>query len=67
MLNVPKLLRFLLTISAATLAFTGMAPVAQAQGADEEMEESITTGTRRAERTAAGDADQAHDRTPGKP
>jgi iron complex outermembrane receptor protein len=53
MLNVPKLLRFLLTISAATLAFTGLTPVAQAQGADEAIEEIITTGTRRAERTAS--------------
>ena len=53
MLKVPKLLRFLLTISAVALAFVGLTPAAQAQGADEEIEEIITTGTRRAERTAS--------------
>ena len=53
MLNIPKLLRFLLTISAVAVAMLGLTPVAQAQGADEAIEEIITTGTRRAERTAS--------------
>jgi hypothetical protein len=47
MLNVPKLFRFLLTISAVAVAMLGLTPVAQAQGADEAIEEIITTGTRR--------------------
>jgi iron complex outermembrane receptor protein len=53
MFNVPKLLRFLLTISAVAVAMLGLTPVAQAQGADQAIEEIITTGTRRAERTAS--------------
>ena len=53
MLNIPTLLRFLLTISAVAVAMLGLTPVAQAQGADEVIEEIITTGTRRAERTAS--------------
>ena len=53
MLNVRKLLRFVLTISAVAVAMLGLTPVAQAQGSDEAIEEIITTGTRRAERTAS--------------
>ena len=58
MLNVPKLLRILLSISAVAVAMLGLTPVAQAQGADDAIdeimiEEIITTGTRRAERTAS--------------
>ena len=53
MLKLPKLFRFLLPLSAVVLAATGLTSVAQAQGADEAIEEIITTGTRRAERTAS--------------
>ncbi len=53
MLKLPELFRFLLPISAVVLAATGLTSVAQAQGADEAIEEIITTGTRRAERTAS--------------
>jgi len=54
MLNIPKLYRFVLTLSAVALAIPGLTSVAQAQGAQEEaIEEIITTGTRRAERTAS--------------
>ena len=54
MRKVPKLFRFL-PLSAALLVAPGVGPVAQAQeGADNEaIEEIITTGTRRAERSAA--------------
>ena len=51
--KLPKLLRLILPISAVALALPGMTSVAQAQGADEEIEEIITTGTRRAQRSAA--------------
>lgn len=46
---------FLITASAAFLVASAFAPIAQAQeeGADEAIEEIITTGTRRAARTAA--------------
>src|SRR5690606_2875035 len=52
MRKVPKLIRFL-PLSAALLVAPGVGPVAQAQeGANnDEIEEIITTGTRRAERT----------------
>jgi iron complex outermembrane receptor protein len=47
MRNVPKLYRFLLTLSAVALAIPGLTSVAQAQGAEEEaIEEIITTGLR---------------------
>jgi iron complex outermembrane recepter protein len=54
MRKVPKLIRFL-PLSAALLVAPGIGPVAQAQeGANnEEIEEIITTGTRRAERTVS--------------
>jgi len=54
MRKVPKYIRFL-PLSAALLVAPGVGPVAQAQeGADDEaIEEIITTGTRRAERSAA--------------
>ena len=49
-----KSLYILISASAAFLAATGFAPLAQAQeGADEAIEEIITTGTRRSQRTAA--------------
>ncbi|MEX0708111.1 MAG: TonB-dependent receptor [Woeseia sp.] len=54
MLNVPKSFRWLLSVSAAILAVPVMSPVAMAQqGSDEAIEEIITTGTRRAERTVS--------------
>ncbi len=54
MLNVPKSFRWLLSVSAAIVAVPAMAPVAMAQqDSDEAIEEIITTGTRRAERTVA--------------
>ena len=58
MLNKPWSLRWLLSASAVVLAFPAFAPVAQAQQnrADEPIEEIITTGTRRAERSAADSA-----------
>ena len=57
MLRLPKSLRFLISASAAFLAASGFAPIAQAQaGADDTIEEIITTGTRRAERTASDSA-----------
>ena len=52
MRKLPKLLRYLLPITAAALAMPVMTSVAQAQGADE-IEEIITTGTRRAARSAS--------------
>lgn len=49
--------RFLTMTSAALLAASGLAPIVQAQdGAEEELEEIITTGTRRSERTASDSA-----------
>ena len=57
MLRLPKSFRFLISASAVLLAASGFAPIAQAQeGADETIEEIITTGTRRAERTASDSA-----------
>ncbi len=54
MLNVPKSFRWLLSVSAAILAVPALGPVAMAQeDSDETIEEIITTGTRRAERTVA--------------
>ena len=53
MFRMPKIFRFLLPLSAVVLAATGFAPVAQAQGSDEAIEEIITTGTRRAQRSAS--------------
>ena len=53
MFNMPKLFRFLLPLSAVVLAAPGMTPVAHAQGADEAIEEIITTGTRRSQRSAS--------------
>lgn len=52
--KLPKLFRFLLPISAVVLAGPGSISVAQAQqGADTAIEEIITTGTRRSQRSAA--------------
>ena len=57
MRKLPKLLRFILPISALALALPGMTSVAQAQqGANQEIEEIITTGTRRAQRSASDSA-----------
>ncbi|MCH8072665.1 MAG: TonB-dependent receptor [Proteobacteria bacterium] len=57
MLRLPSAFRFLIPVSAAFLVMPGLAPVAQAQaGADEAIEEIITTGTRRAQRSAADSA-----------
>ena len=53
MFRMPKIFRFLLPLSAVVLAMTGLTPVAHAQGADEAIEEIITTGTRRAQRSAS--------------
>ena len=53
MRNLPKSLRFLLPISAVVLAMPVMTSVAQAQGAQEEIEEIVTTGTRRSARSAS--------------
>jgi iron complex outermembrane receptor protein len=51
---MPKIFRFLLPLSAVVLAAPGLTPVAQAQGADDAaIEEIITTGTRRAQRSAS--------------
>jgi len=52
MLRLPKSFRFLIPVSAAVLVLPGMAPVAQAQDGADAIEEIITLGTRRAERTA---------------
>ena len=57
MLRLPSAFRFLIPVSAAFLVMPGLAPVAQAQaGADEAIEEIITTGTRRAARTQSQSA-----------
>jgi len=54
MFKLSKFFRFLLPISAVVLVAPGLTSVAQAQqGADEVIEEIITTGTRRAQRSAA--------------
>ncbi|MFV2002104.1 MAG: TonB-dependent receptor plug domain-containing protein [Paracoccaceae bacterium] len=53
MLKLPKIFRFLIPVSAAFLVLPGMATVAQAQAGADEIEEIITTGTRRAARTAS--------------
>ena len=54
MLKMPKIFRFLLPLSAVVLAAPGLTPVAQAQGADDAaIEEIITTGTRRSQRSAS--------------
>jgi iron complex outermembrane receptor protein len=54
MFSKPKLFRFLIPVSAAALAMPIMAPVALAQGSSEKaIEEIITTGTRRDERSAS--------------
>jgi len=46
--------RLLMSASAVLLAASGLAPIAQAQqGSDDVLEEIITTGTRRSQRTAA--------------
>jgi hypothetical protein len=47
------LYRFLIPISLSFLVAPGMSPVAFAQGANDSIEEIITTGTRRAQRTAS--------------
>ncbi len=52
--KLPGSFRYLISVSAALLAASGFAPLAHAQeGADESIEEIITTGTRRSARTAA--------------
>lgn len=56
MLNLPKLLRFLLPISAIALVAPGLMSVAVAQEGSEAIEEIITTGTRRSARSAADSA-----------
>lgn len=48
-----KFFLFIIPLSVAFLVAPGMSSVASAQGADNEIEEIITTGTRRAERTAS--------------
>ena len=54
MLTLPKTIRFLMSASAVLVAAAGLGPIASAQeGADEAIEEIITTGTRRAERSAS--------------
>ncbi len=58
MRNIPKSLRWLMSASAIALVAPGMSTVSLAQQnrADEPIEEIITTGTRRAERSAADSA-----------
>ena len=58
MRTLPKVLRLVVPISALSLVVPGFASVAQAQqqGANEQIEEIITTGTRRAERSASDSA-----------
>ena len=56
MLNIPKLYRFVLTLCAVALAIPGLTSVAQAQGAEESVEEIVTIGTRRKGRTAVDTA-----------
>ena len=52
MLNLPKLFRFIFSISALTLAAPGLISVASAQQGSEEIEEIITTGLRGKPRSA---------------
>jgi len=56
MLKVPNVIRFLLTISAVALGMSGLTSVAQAQGADEEIEEIVVSGLRGKPRTAVDSA-----------
>ena len=56
MLRLSKTFRFLIPVSAAFLVVPGMSTVAQAQQGSDEIEEIITTGTRRSERTASDSA-----------
>lgn len=56
MLKIPKLFRFILPVSALVLVAPGMSSVSLAQGADDAIEEIITTGTRRAARTVSQSA-----------
>jgi iron complex outermembrane receptor protein len=51
-----KLIKVLLPVSAVVLGFTGFAATAQAQGADEAIEEIVTTGVRGRPRTAVDSA-----------
>lgn len=54
MRKLPKLFRFILPISAVAIVLPGLTSVAQAQqGSQEAIEEIVTTGTRRAQRSAA--------------
>jgi len=54
MLKLPKLIRFILSISAVALVTPVLSSTAVAQeGADDTIEEIITTGTRRSERSAS--------------
>ncbi len=53
MLKLPNPIRFLMAASAVLVALPGLAPVALAQQGQEVIEEIITTGTRRAERSAS--------------
>ena len=53
MRKLPKLLRLILPISAVALALPGLSSVASAQQGSQEIEEIVTTGTRRAQRSAA--------------
>ncbi len=58
MQKLPKLLRLILPVSAIALVVPALSPVANAQqqGSQQEIEEIITTGTRRAQRSAADSA-----------
>jgi iron complex outermembrane receptor protein len=58
MFSTPKVFRFLIPAAAVVFAMPVMSPVAlaQAPAADEEIEEIITTGTRRSERSASDSA-----------
>ena len=58
MLSTPKVFRFLLSAAAFVLAMPVMSPVSLAQEAqpDADVEEIITTGTRRSERSASDSA-----------
>jgi len=56
MLKVPNVIRFLLTVSAVALGMSGLTSVAQAQGADEEIEEIVVSGLRGKPRTAVDSA-----------
>lgn len=56
MLKIPRLIRVILPVSALFLVAPGMSSVSLAQGADDAIEEIITTGTRRAARTVSQSA-----------